>query len=109
LGTVIFALLQCAKNLRGAFSGGDWNAPITQLSAFAVGVLVIFVASTADVLGSVTINGTAINDLAAGDKILIGLIASSLFGVVFDATKAIDGTQSAATPKLLPGNPPPQD
>jgi hypothetical protein len=109
LGSIVYSLTQFAKGLRGALSGGDWNAPATTLSAYVIGVATMFAAGTATIVGSVTINGSQIVDLSAGDKVLIGLVASSLFGAFHDLTKALDGTQSAATPKLLPGNSPPQD
>lgn len=80
----------------------DWNATITQAAAWLTGVLVLIVASAANIFEAVNIPGLNVpfGSLDAGSLIFIGLNLSSFFGVVYDFKKAFDNTDSARTPPL---------
>ncbi len=82
---------------------GDVNASLTQLSAWAAGVAAVFLGSATDFAGTAQFNRIALNDLNSASKVLLGLLATSLFSVVYDLKKAIDPTDSAKTPQLVTG------
>jgi len=91
-------LLDFAKFLRAK----DWNAVFTQVSAWAIGVAVLWVAGTAEVFKGVVIPAldTSIGSLDAGGLFLVGLSLTSLLSTVYDFKKALDNTDSAKTPPL---------
>lgn len=100
IGALIYSLLSLVKYARAA----DWNGVVTIITGYAIGVGVIFAASAAPSIGTFKFGDKAIVDMAFGDKLFFGLLATSLFSVVHDVKKAIDGSDSARTPSLLPGN-----
>lgn len=98
IGSLIFVLTNLVKSARG----GDTNAVVTQVAAFAIGVGVIFLASAASVTSNFAFNGHLLNNLGWASKVFIGLLASSLFGAFNKVLGAIDNTRTSATPDLLP-------
>lgn len=90
----------------------DWNAVVTQASAWATGIVLTFVASAANVFDGLVVPGLdqTFQDLNGASKVLVGSALLSLLSVAYDFKKAFDGTDSAKTPSLLPGSPlpPPQ-
>lgn len=97
LGALIFTLTNFVKSVRGQ----EWNAALTQLTAFGVGIVVIFMGSAAHITGRLVINGQKLNDMDFWSKAFIGLLATSLFSVVDVTHAAFDGTRSSAKPNLL--------
>lgn len=81
----------------------DWNAVVTQAAAWAVGVVLTFTASAADIFDGFVIPGLdqTLQDLNGWSKVLVGASLLSLLGVVVDLRKAIDGSDSAKQPPLL--------
>lgn len=104
IGALVYSVINFLKYVRAR----DVNAAGTQLCVWVAGVGVVFLASTAAVTNQFVFNGTALVHMDTGSKIIIGLMASSLFATVpHDLKKAFDNSDSAATPPLIRSTKPP--
>lgn len=103
LGIVALTLTNLVKYLRAR----NWNGVLTLLAAWAVGAGTLWLFGATAWAHGVTINGTSLDKLASLDKVVAGLVVASLGSFGFDIQKALDHTQSAATPQLLSGQTPP--
>ncbi len=98
LGALVYKFTDFLKYLKA----GDWNAVGTQAVVWAAGIAAVALfahsgfAADIPVFGDMTLATTAF-----AEQIIIGLSASSLFSTVYDAKKAVDGTDSAKTPSLF--------
>lgn len=79
----------------------DVNAVVTQLVSWASGVAVTFLVAHSDFAGGVDLHGMLLANLNNWSIALLGINLSSIAGVGWDALKAIDNSNSAATPNLL--------
>lgn len=98
IGTLVLKLTDLSKYI----TNQRWRDVVTQLYAFAIGVVVVLLSSAANVTSAMKINDTTLAGLNAGSKVLVGLILTSVISTVYDFKKAIDGSDSAATPSLIP-------
>jgi hypothetical protein len=99
LGALAFTLTDFVKSARGR----DVNGVVTQVTAWAIGLIVVFLGSAAHVTsGWKVINGVRINDLDVWSKVIVGVLYSSLFGFGNQIVSAIDGTRSSAKPQIVP-------
>jgi hypothetical protein len=96
IGALIYTLI----NLVRYVLGGDFNGAITIVTGFVIGIVVVMLVSQASITNGFTFNGQTLSDLDLWSKIIIGLLATSLFSVVNDLKKAFDGTDSARVPSL---------
>lgn len=98
---LIGALVGKVTDFLKALVNKDWNAVITMLVVWVAGVLVTLLFAASDL--ALTVPGIDVDIHAANTAtlVIIGVMASSLFSVVYDFKKAIDQTDSAATPPLL--------
>jgi hypothetical protein len=76
---------------------------VTQLTAWAGGILLVAVAAHAAVTAALTFPGLdqPLGKLDAGSIILVGLMAASLASSLVDTKQAIDNSDSAAKPPLV--------
>jgi hypothetical protein len=82
-------------------SNAAWTQAKTQVIVWGAGVGLIFLLGATHFGGVVTLNGVSLLRMNAGDKILLGLCASSLFASLpNDLKKAIDMHDTAAVPPL---------
>jgi hypothetical protein len=98
LGTVVFSFV----NLLKFASGRQWNAVITQLIAWAAGIAGIFLAGETQFASGINVGDMTLDTLDGSSKLFLGLVATSLLSTVNELKKAIDSSDSAATPPLLP-------
>lgn len=82
-------------------AGGDVNAVVTQLVAWAAGVGMAFLTANSDYGTEIMVNGRSLSSLNGWALTLLGLNIASLAGVGWDTIKAIDSSNSAAVPDLL--------
>jgi len=106
--TGLAATVKKAYDLSKQVANQNWHDVVAQLLAWGLGVLVVWAWSKSDIYGAaVQLPGSG-NTLASADLwsvIVIGVTAGSTGGVLFsDIPKAIDRTQTAAMPKLFPGD-----
>lgn len=98
LGTLVFTVINFLKFLRGR----DWNAALTQLCVWIGGVTVVWLFALTQFAGSVRLGGIALSQADWASLVFIGLLASSLLSTINEVKKAIDTTDTAVTPTLLP-------
>lgn len=102
------ATIKKAYDLTKQVTNRNWHDAIAQLLAWGIGVLVVWLWSKSTIYGAaVQLPGTD-TTLATADLwsiVVIGVTAGSTGGVLFsDIPKAVDRTQTAATPKLFPSD-----
>jgi hypothetical protein len=81
---------------------GDVNAIVTQIVAWLVGIGSAFLAANSDWARSIMINGQPLSSLNAWSLVFVGVVLASVAGFGWDTVKAIDGTNSAQVPPLVP-------
>jgi hypothetical protein len=82
-------------------ANGDINAVVTQLVAWALGILVTWISSQAELAHLMEVNGVPIANLDGWSLVVAGIALASTAGIGYDALKAIDGSNSAIIPNLL--------
>lgn len=99
LGTIVFSFVNFLKFV----SGKQWNAALTQVIAWCAGIAGIFLMAETQFASGISVGDTRLDVLDGASKLVLGLVATSLLSTVNEIKKAIDNTDSAATPPLLPG------
>lgn len=100
--TLTIQLVDFAREIAGGKAYR--SSVVTQLLAWIVGIVIIWLGANAAVTAELTLPGidTPLGLLDGGSIILVGLLASSLASSIVDVKSAIDGSDSAAKPPLLP-------
>ena len=78
----------------------NWSSVFSQILAWAAGVTMTFVVAHTDLASAFTFGSKNLGQISGGSQFLVGLAAASSIGIVYQFTKAIDSTQSAAVPSL---------
>jgi len=86
------------------------SAIITQVTAWAGGVLLVVIAAHASVTSGLVLPGAdeSLKTIDFASQILLGLLISSLASAAVDVKQALDGSDSAAKPSLITPGPSPQ-
>lgn len=106
---VIGALLKKAVDFLKYLLAKDWNGVVTQLVVWLVGIGLTWLLSASDFANGVEIGGLDLGNLNTASIVLVGLSLSSTASFLGqDLIKALDNTQSAATPNLVEKSDPPQ-
>lgn len=100
MGAIVYTLINLLKNARA----GLWSPVTTQLIAWFAGVMVVVLFAQTDWADTITFGDSALSSLNGSSQFVIGLMAASLFGVVAEVIKAVDGNDSAAKPPLIPND-----
>jgi hypothetical protein len=98
LATLVVKFTDFLKRL---FSG-DVNGVVTQLVVWGAGVAAVFLVSASQWAKDVQIGQLGLDTLGNWSLVLVGFCIGSAGSFVYDAKKALDGTDSAAEPPLLP-------
>lgn len=77
-----------------------FNGLITLLIGCVAGVCIVLLFAETGLAGDVKVGDTALTDLTFASKIALGLAMTSVAGVLFDAKKAVDSSDSASKPKI---------
>lgn len=85
-----------------SWSSGGRNGAVTQLIIWVAGVVAVLLFARSDWAGSVSIGELTLDRMNLWSQIVAGLSVGSLTSVGFDTKKAVDATDSAKTPSLLP-------
>jgi uncharacterized membrane protein len=99
IGALVTKVIDFLKFLRG----GLYGDAMTQLVVWVAGIGVVFLFAETQWANVGLVDLSTANPF---DKLVLGLQASSVFGVVNDYRKAFDSTDSAKTPSLFPNDPP---
>lgn len=84
------------------WKAGGKNTVVTQLIVWVGGVVVVFLFAQTDWAGSIQIGDAHLGALNIWSQLAVGLSLGSVTSVAFDAKKAVDPSDSARTPELLP-------
>ena len=77
------------------------NDLLTLVLGAVVGFLAVWLFSLTSYAADVSIAGQKLSDLNFPSILALGLVITSVAGVLFDVKNAIDSTGSAATPKII--------
>lgn len=83
--------------------GKDNNKAITQTATWVVGIGVVALGAHSGVTSDIVVFGAhRLGDLDFGSTVLAGMSLSSVGSFAYDVKSAVDNTDSAAEPALLP-------
>lgn len=100
LGVVTKKSLDLLRNFRG----GQYGAVLTQLAAVAVAVAYVVLVAHSSLTQLQHIAGIDLARVNTATQVLLGLgVGIGGSGIISDAVKAIDASQTAAHPNLLTG------
>jgi hypothetical protein len=77
-----------------------FNGFVTLLIGCVAGIGIVLLFAQTGLAGDVKVGDTALSDLTFASKIALGLAMTSVAGVLFDAKKAVDSSDSASKPKI---------
>jgi hypothetical protein len=97
MAVLILKLIDFARYCRAA----DLNGVITQLSAWAAGVIVVFLVAQTDWASGIGVGDQNLETLNAWSLFFYGLSVGSGASLIKDSIKAIDNTNSAQIPTLM--------
>lgn len=80
----------------------DLNGVLTQLSAWIAGVIVVLLAAQTDWASGIEIGDKNLHTLGFWSLVFYGLSAGSGASIAKDTLKAVDNSNSAAIPVLVP-------
>lgn len=81
----------------------DVNGVFTQLAAWIAGVIVVLLVAHTDWADGIAVGDMTLGTINVWSLIFYGLSAGSAASFVKDSLKAVDNTNSAALPTLMPG------
>jgi hypothetical protein len=82
----------------------DANGLTTIVIGWLAGVGAVFVFSLTQWADEIRVGDETLQDLSGASKIVLGLVATSVAGYFYDVKKALDRTDTASTPRLLPAD-----
>lgn len=98
LGAIIFALINFLKYV----TNKSWSQVVTQAVAWGAGVIGVALFAHSQIGGGIAIGGTTLHRLDWASQFIVGLSATSFFSPVIKTLEAIDNTNTAVTPALIP-------
>jgi hypothetical protein len=81
---------------------GDWNGFLTLVLTWGVGVLAVLLFIETAWGDEAKLGDQTLDQLNFQAKLVFALAAPSIAAVLYDAKKAVDKTDTASTPRLLP-------
>lgn len=97
LGSAVFVFVNFLKYL----TNRDWNAALTQATAWAAGIGAVCLFSNAALANGITVGTTTLARLDFWSQVCLGLSASSALSTFNEFKKAVDTSDTASTPPLL--------
>lgn len=98
MAALIYKVIDFCRYLRAA----DVNGVLTQLAAWIAGVLVVLLVAQTDWANGIGVGDKNLGMLSFWSLVFFGLTVGSGASLVKDTVKAVDNTNSAAIPVLLP-------
>lgn len=78
------------------------NGLVTLVLAAAVGVGIVFVMDVTTWTNGITFGTLTLVTMSFWNKVVLGLVLTSVASTIFDFKKALDRTESPSTPEILP-------
>lgn len=94
VGSLVYTVVNFLKYV----SAGEWKSVITQVCSWVGGVAVVLLVAASGLAPGVSVAGISLESANFADKLIFGLMATSLFAVGRDVIKAVDNTQTASVP-----------
>lgn len=98
MAALTFKVVDFLRYLRAA----DLNGALTQLCAWVAGVIVVLLVARTSWADGIAVGDMNLGTLNFWSLVFYGLAAGSAASVAKDTLKAVDNTNSAAIPTLLP-------
>lgn len=83
--------------------GKDTSAVVTQLVAWVAGIVVVYLGAHVDFAGAINVANMSLDQMSLWTQTILGLVVGSVGSVGKDLLKALDNTQTEASPELVPG------
>lgn len=99
LATLLWKIVDLLRMLRGR----NWSGVLTLLAAMLAGVIVVPLAAQSELFEQFEVNGLVLTDIDGWSQVFLGLTIASFASSLVDVKQAIDGSDSASKPPLLPG------
>lgn len=96
--SIVLTAMAVLKHARA----GQWNDVMTIGVATAVSIGVAFLLRGSDFAGGIDVGGVALANLNGASTVLFGVSLASAARTTHQVLKAVDHSQSAAEPKLIP-------
>src|ERR1700730_9198983 len=96
LGSVVYTTVNFVRYALAT----NWSSVISQVLAWAAGVTATLVVAHTDLASAFMFGGKNLGQISGESKFLVGLAAASSISIVYQFTKAVDNTQSAAVPTI---------
>lgn len=94
VGSLVYVVVNFLKYV----SAGEWKSVITQACVWIAGVAVVMLVASSGLASGIVVAGIDLENANFADKLIFGLLATSLFSVGRDVIKALDNTQTASVP-----------
>jgi hypothetical protein len=98
MGVLILKMVDFLRYVRA----GDPNGIFTQLTSWVAGVIVVLLVAQTDWADGIAVGDMNLGTLGFWSLVFYGLSAGSGASLVKDSLKAVDNSNSAAIPTLLP-------
>jgi hypothetical protein len=98
MGILILKLIDFLRYLRA----GDMNGVLTQLATWLAGVIVVLLVAQTSWADGIGVGDQSLATLGFWSLVFYGLSVGSGASLVKDTQKAVDNTNSAAIPTLVP-------
>jgi hypothetical protein len=99
---LVFVVVNFLRNLANVTKDvGAKASVVNQIVAWVAGVVVVVLASQADIASSIPVFGSPLGDFDIASLIIVGLSITSAGGVLNDFFAARDNTRTSANPDVL--------
>lgn len=85
---------------------GSKNAVVTQIVAWVAGLVAVFLYGESQLGDTIKVGEQTLDKTDTATKVIIGLMIASIASTVVNVKKALDSSDSAVVPPLLPPKPP---
>lgn len=102
---IMAALIAKLVDFGKALSNRDGNAAVTQLVAWAAGVLTVILFARSDFANGITYGGVVLENMNLWSQIIVGMAVSSVASVANDVRQSLDSTVQTNEKHLLPNAP----
>jgi ABC-type amino acid transport system permease subunit len=83
--------------------GRDVSAVLTQLLAWVSGIVVVYLTAHVDFASAIEFANVQLDHMSLWTQTILGVLVGSVGSVVKDGFKAVDNTQTEASPSLTTG------
>ena len=107
LGALIYKITDVVKYIRALFGHEQKtredgkNGLVSLLISAVAGVVTVFIFRETQWASEITVGQRSLSDLSSFSMVIFGLVVTSLASTLYDLKKAVDNSDSAATPRVI--------